>query len=81
VPTLNPPSALLGAHDKLLTSRLLQGSGLPHPHTSFLGPRGSLPPVTAPVVVKPRFGSWGQDVVVCRDERELHLRLRTRPAS
>ncbi len=71
VRTLNPPSALLGAHDKLLTSRLLHGAGLPHPRTSFLGPAGPLPEVHGPVVVKPRFGSWGRDVVVCRDERAL----------
>jgi len=75
VRTLNPPSALLGAHDKLLTSRLLHGAGLPHPRTSFLGPAGPLPQVNGPVVVKPRFGSWGRDVVVCRDRRALRRHL------
>jgi RimK family alpha-L-glutamate ligase len=77
VRTLNPPSALLGAHDKLLTSRLLHGAGLPHPRTSFLAPGGLLPAVTGPVVVKPRFGSWGRDVVVCEDERALRRHLPT----
>jgi RimK family alpha-L-glutamate ligase len=77
VRTLNPPSALLGAHDKLLTSRLLHGAGLPHPRTTFLAPGGALPAVTGPVVVKPRFGSWGRDVVVCDDERALRRHLRT----
>ena len=76
VRTLNPPSALLGAHDKLLTSRLLHGAGLPHPRTSFLGPTGPLPDVTGPVVVKPRFGSWGRDVVVCEDDRALERHVR-----
>jgi hypothetical protein len=77
VPTLNPPSALLGAHDKLLTSRLLHGAGLPHPRTSFLAPGAALPEVTAPVVVKPRFVSWGRDVVVCEDERALRQHVDT----
>jgi RimK family alpha-L-glutamate ligase len=77
VRTLNPPSALLGAHDKLLTSRILHGAGLPHPRTTFLGPGGPLPAVTAPVVVKPRFGSWGRDVVICDDDRALQRHLRT----
>jgi RimK family alpha-L-glutamate ligase len=77
VRTLNPPSALLGAHDKLLTSRLLHGAGLPHPRTSFLAPGAPLPTVTGPVVVKPRFGSWGRDVVVCEDGRALERHVRT----
>ena len=77
VPTLNPPSALLGAHDKLLTSRLLHRAGLPHPHTSLLAPGTPLPEVTGPVVVKPRFGSWGHGVVRCEDDWALRRHVET----
>jgi glutathione synthase/RimK-type ligase-like ATP-grasp enzyme len=57
--TLNRAGALLAAHDKLLTARLLLRAGLPHPRTRLLSPGGPLPEVRLPVVVKPRFGSWG----------------------
>lgn len=71
VRTLNRASALLSAHDKLLTARLLHRAGLPHPRTRLLEPGRPLPELEAPVVVKPRFGSWGEDVVLCRDDRTL----------
>lgn len=81
VRTLNRASALLGAHDKLLTARLLQRAGLPHPRTRLLSPGDPLPEPRLPVVVKPRFGSWGKDVVridtldgLRRHVRELELR-------
>jgi len=82
VQLLNPPGALLGAHDKLETARLIAGAGLPHPHTTHV--TEPVVPVDAPVpaVVKPRFGSWGIDVVLCHTEEELraHLwSLRRRP--
>jgi RimK family alpha-L-glutamate ligase len=67
---LNPPSALLTAHDKLLTARALARAGLPHPPTRVVF-RGAHVDARGPVVVKPRYGSWGRDVVLCRDAREL----------
>lgn len=62
---LNPLSALLAMHDKLLTARILSGAGIPHPRTRHVshGVPDSLEP---PFVLKPRFGSWGRDVHLCR---------------
>lgn len=61
---LNGPFGLLAAHDKLLTARALARAALPTPATAHLRPgcRPSLPP---PLVLKPRFGSWGRDVFRC----------------
>lgn len=72
VTVLNPSSVLVAAHDKLLTARALRAAGLPHPSTTLLGP-GAEPPrgLEYPLVLKPRFGSWGRDVRLCRDEDEL----------
>ena len=82
VDVLNPPSALVVAHDKLLTARALRLAGLPHPHTTHLAP--SMPVVVPelPLVLKPRFGSWGRDVELCSTPDELEaalLRLQSRP--
>ena len=82
VTVLNHPSALLAAHDKLLTARALERAGLPHPRTALLLP-GAVPPAfELPCVLKPRFGSWGKDVMVCRDRAGLAralLSLAARP--
>jgi RimK family alpha-L-glutamate ligase len=67
VRVLNGPSALLAAHDKLLTARLLRRAGLPHPDTRLVRSGGPLPVFDRPVVLKPRFGSWGRHVVRCHD--------------
>jgi RimK family alpha-L-glutamate ligase len=77
VRVLNGPSALLAAHDKLLTARLLHGAGLPHPHTRLVAAGAPPPAVDGPVVVKPRFGSWGRDVVRCDDSEALARHLRS----
>jgi RimK family alpha-L-glutamate ligase len=74
VVVLNPPSALLTAHDKLLTARALARAGLPHPRTKLVLP-GDNADVEPPVVVKPRYGSWGRDVVRCLSAAELERTL------
>ena len=75
VKVLNGPSALLAAHDKLLTARLLQRAGLPHPSTRVVVAGAPPPVLERPVVVKPRFGSWGRGVTRCEDTGDLALRL------
>lgn len=72
---LNAPGALLACHDKLATALRLAQAGLPHPRTAHVD-ASSLVDVSGPVVVKPRFGSWGEDVVLCRDRSELERHLR-----
>jgi [lysine-biosynthesis-protein LysW]--L-2-aminoadipate ligase len=73
---LNRASALVDVHDKLRTARVLTRAGLPHPRTvqtrSPLAEVGLEPPV----VVKPRFGSWGRDVFRCESRADLVACLR-----
>ncbi len=71
VAILNPAATLLAAHDKLRTAQLLSRARLPHPWTMHLAPGDDVPRLVAPVVVKPRFGSWGLDVYRCESEPEL----------
>lgn len=71
VRVLNRPQALLRAHDKLRTSRLLGRFGLPCPRTSHVRTISELLASPLPLVVKPRFGSWGKDVHRCRDSADL----------
>jgi [lysine-biosynthesis-protein LysW]--L-2-aminoadipate ligase len=75
VQVLNRPPALLSAHDKLLTARVLRRAGLPHPRTILIERRGDAPDLDFPAVLKPRFGSWGRDVLLCRDRGELERSL------
>jgi RimK family alpha-L-glutamate ligase len=74
VTVLNNAAALLASHDKLLTARLLDAAGVPHPRTSVLR-RGARPRLDPPLVVKPRFGSWGHDVLRCDDRPSLDCAL------
>jgi RimK family alpha-L-glutamate ligase len=71
VTVLNPRAYLETAHDKLATATLLGIAGLPHPRTEHAAPGGPVPEVGFPAVLKPRFGSWGRDVVRVESQRAL----------
>jgi RimK family alpha-L-glutamate ligase len=77
VRVLNAPSALLAAHDKLLTARVLRSAALPHPRTVLVQRRHDQQDLDFPAVLKPRFGSWGRDVLLCHDRGELERALET----
>ena len=77
VRVLNPASALVAAHDKLATAARLDVAGVPHPETAEVGPDGPPPALAQPLVLKPRFGSWGRDVVLCEDEEAVAATLRS----
>jgi [lysine-biosynthesis-protein LysW]---L-2-aminoadipate ligase len=82
VRVLNRPGALVAAHDKLATARALAAAGIPHPTTVQVTAPSSGVPIAPPLVVKPRFGSWGRDVVLCHDVAQLRAilaELSTRP--
>lgn|GEM_PF-230694 len=72
---VNRSDALLAAHDKLITVERLSEAGLPHPWTAHIVPGEAVPECPFPCVVKPRFGSWGQDVFLCRSPDELPTAL------
>jgi RimK family alpha-L-glutamate ligase len=75
IEVLNPPRALVAAHDKLLTARALRLAALPHPHTLLIAAGVPSAAPELPVVLKPRFGSWGRDVALCRTAEELDSEL------
>lgn len=68
VTVFNSSPALRLAHDKRLTATVLRAAGLPHPHTVSVRDGRHEPPLPFPFVLKPRFGSWGTDVMLCADE-------------
>lgn len=74
---LNAPWGLVGAHDKLETARRLREARLPHPPVVHVLRADDDIGLELPVVVKPRHGSWGRDVLSCRTEQELRDCLRT----
>jgi gamma-F420-2:alpha-L-glutamate ligase len=71
---MNRPFALFGAHDKLMTALFLGRAGVAQPRTAHVHDV-SVPSFPPPYVVKPRFGSWGRDVLLARDEDELRAQL------
>jgi RimK family alpha-L-glutamate ligase len=73
---LNPPATLLRTHDKLLTARALAAADVPHPATEHVAPANGVPQLRPPVVVKPRFGSWGADVHRCDSQTALRATIR-----
>ena len=75
VVVLNEPAALMAAHDKLLTARLLRRHGVRHPHTWHVRNGRPAPRWPRPVVLKPRFGSWGLEVQRCDDPAALETAL------
>lgn len=82
VHVLNRVRTLLATHDKLQTTRALNATSLPHPPTAHVLPGRATAPIEPPVVVKPRFGSWGKAVTLCESQAELTScleRLSTRP--
>lgn len=72
VRVLNRPEALLAGHDKLLSARLLESGLVPTPWTRFLGDDWSEFASRLPLVIKPRFGSWGADVFRVDEIQELN---------
>ncbi len=75
VTVLNGRRTLVAAHDKLATARGLFAAGVPHPRTTHVAPWLPLPELEPPLVFKPRFGSWGQDVIRCDDEEAIDRTL------
>jgi RimK family alpha-L-glutamate ligase len=73
---LNPAPSLIACHDKLQTALKLGRLGVPHPATAHFDWDTPPPRVECPVVVKPRFGSWGLDVWLCESHRQLKRSLR-----
>lgn len=79
---LNPAPSLVACHDKLHTAIKLARFGVPQPDTAQVDVGADRPGIAFPVVLKPRFGSWGRDVVRCDSQpafRDWIRRFRRRP--
>jgi RimK family alpha-L-glutamate ligase len=68
---VNRPGALLTAHDKLRAARRFEAAGIAHPRTLHRTSLDEVRAIEPPCVLKPRFGSWGRDVMLCRNRSEL----------
>jgi RimK family alpha-L-glutamate ligase len=79
VRVLNGPRTLLAAHDKLLTAREFAQAGIPHPATTLFTAGDETPLLEPPLVIKPRYGSWGADVFRCDDGPSLERCLELLP--
>ncbi len=75
VSVLNPRRSLVAAHDKLATAESLVAAGVAHPRTVHVAPWLPVPELHPPLVFKPRFGSWGRDVLRCDDEESIERAL------
>jgi RimK family alpha-L-glutamate ligase len=73
---LNPAPSLIACHDKLQTALRLGRLGVPQPATAHVDGDTPPPRLDFPVVLKPRFGSWGHDVLLCESRRQLEQCLR-----
>jgi glutamate---[amino group carrier protein] ligase len=82
VRVLNRLRTLASTHDKLRTAKVLAAAGVPHPTTTHVTAPQFGTRLAPPFVVKPRYGSWGRDVELCRKPAEgqaLLEHLATRP--
>jgi len=75
VTVLNGRRTLVAAHDKLTTAAALFEARVPHPRTVHVASWKALPELNPPIVFKPRFGSWGEDVLRCDDEESIERAL------
>jgi RimK family alpha-L-glutamate ligase len=75
VRVLNGRRALVAAHDKLATANTLFAARVPHPRTVHVAPWIETPELEPPLVFKPRFGSWGRDVLRCDDTESIESAL------
>ena len=70
VRVFNTAAALRSMHDKLESAEVLSRHGVPNPRTARVTEQDRTLPIKLPVVVKPRYGSWGRDVVRCTTSSE-----------